>query len=210
MAWPAVAGTLPAPGPLAPPLGPPVGPPVGPPGRAAEDQERLFRQVFGRLAAGVTVVTTMSADGPSGLTATAVCSVSLDPLLVLACIHNGSRTLAALEQADAFAVNILRDHQADVATAFAAPVPEPVRFAAAPYRLHYGVPVLDDALAWVTCGVAETYPGGDHTIVLGAVTGLSLSAGEPLVRESGRYRQLQPAVRPLRPVPGSVPGSVPE
>jgi flavin reductase (DIM6/NTAB) family NADH-FMN oxidoreductase RutF len=71
------------------------------------------------------------------------------------------------------------------------------RYAAAPFRLHHGVPVLDGGLTWVTCGVAETCPGGDHTIVLGAVTGTSLSHGEPLVRHSGRYRRLVPA-RQLR------------
>src|SRR5437762_4218332 len=113
------------------------------PGPAAaaghSDHTGLFRQAFARLACGVTVVTTMSPDGPRGLTATAVCSVSLEPLLVLACIHNGSRTLAALEQADAFAVNILRADQAGVAAAFATPMPDQARFAAAPYRLHYGV-----------------------------------------------------------------------
>jgi flavin reductase (DIM6/NTAB) family NADH-FMN oxidoreductase RutF len=165
-------------------------PAAGPPGAAADVE--LFRQAFARQAAGVTVVTTMSADGPKGLTATAVCSVSLDPLLVLACIHNTSRTLAALGQANAFAVNILRADQAAVATAFATPMADQLRFAAAPYYLQHGVPVLDDALAWVTCRVAATYPGGDHTIVLGAVTGIRICDGEPLVRQSGRYRRLQP------------------
>jgi flavin reductase (DIM6/NTAB) family NADH-FMN oxidoreductase RutF len=174
--------------------------PAHPTPRQAAETAR-FREVFGRLASGVTVVTTMSPHGPSGLTATAVCSVSLDPMLVLVCIHNGSRTLAALEEADAFAVNILRDHQTDIATVFAAPVPETVRFAATPYRLHHGMPVLDDALAWVTCGVVETYPGGDHTIVLGAVTQMAAGAGDPLIHHSGRYHRLQSAGPHPQPVP---------
>jgi 3-hydroxy-9,10-secoandrosta-1,3,5(10)-triene-9,17-dione monooxygenase reductase component len=153
----------------------------------------LLRRAFARLAAGVTVVTTMSPDGPKGMTATAVCSLSLDPPLVLACLHNRSRTLAAVRDAGAFAVNILRADQAGTATAFATPMADQARFAGVAHRLHDGLPVLAAALAWVTCGVAATYPGGDHTIVLGAVTGIGLGDGQPLVRQRGRYRLLQPA-----------------
>jgi flavin reductase (DIM6/NTAB) family NADH-FMN oxidoreductase RutF len=169
--------------------------PEPPPGDAA-----LFRLIFAQLPSGVTVITTVSAEGePCGMTASAVCSLSVEPLLLLACVKRTSATLAQLLAYRQFAVNILgRDH-ADLSARFAASRPD--KFAGIRHRDVSGVPVLDDALAWLSCRVHTTHPGGDHMIVVGAVTDMDREEGEPLVWHASRYRALDsaPVPRPARP-----------
>ncbi|GAA1266406.1 hypothetical protein GCM10009609_31960 [Pseudonocardia aurantiaca] len=124
------------------------------------------------------------------MTASAVCSLSLDPLLLLVCIDNRSGTLATLLDCGRFAVNILRDRHGEVAEAFTGPGP---RFAGLAHSYADGLPVLDDALAWLSCRVHAAHPEGDHTIVVGAVTATGRSHGEPLVWHAGSYRSLAPS-----------------
>ncbi|QPK50487.1 flavin reductase family protein [Streptomyces gardneri] len=155
-----------------------------------------FRDVFAQLPAGVTVVTTSGPGGiePSGMTASAVCSLSLDPLLVLLCLNNHSNTLARLKTTGAFAINILRHDQAHCAAQFAdRRISQADRFARTPHHHTDGLPVLTEALAWLTCQVAKTHPGGDHTIVTGEVRTLGSGAGDggqPLVWHSRTFRTL--------------------
>ncbi|MCU0314257.1 MAG: flavin reductase family protein [Solirubrobacteraceae bacterium] len=154
------------------------------------DQQR-FREVMGRLACGVAVVTAEGPDGPAGLTTTAITSVSLEPLLLLACLDRGSRTLPALEAAGRFAVSLLREGQDDVARVFASKRPMPEKFAAALHHPEDGVPVIDGALAWLTCDVRELLPGGDHVIAIGAVTALDADPeGRPLLYFRGEFTGL--------------------
>jgi flavin reductase (DIM6/NTAB) family NADH-FMN oxidoreductase RutF len=156
------------------------------------DPAALFRSVFAQLPCGVSVVTTLTPHGPRGLTASSVCSVSLDPLLLLVCINNRSQTLSALLESDRFAVNILRREQTDLSARFAAAHCAD-RFQGLGHEVVDEAPVLSDALAWLTCRVEQALPGGDHTVVIGRVTSLRGSAGgEPLVWHAGRYRALAP------------------
>ena len=78
-----------------------------------------FRSVMGRFATGVMVVTATSPEGPVGLTANAVCSLSLDPLLLLVCFDNEARTLPVVREAGRFGVNVLRSDQEALARLFA-------------------------------------------------------------------------------------------
>ena len=64
-------------------------------------------QAVGRFATGVAVVTCQSPSGPAGLTTNAITSLSLDPLLLLVCFDNASRTLPVLRESGRFAVNVL-------------------------------------------------------------------------------------------------------
>jgi flavin reductase (DIM6/NTAB) family NADH-FMN oxidoreductase RutF len=149
-----------------------------------------LKHAFAAVATSVSVVTTAGPHGPRGMTASAVCSVSLDPLLVLVCINNRSETLREILQNRTFAINFLRDDQASLSDAFAARTTQPEKFSTVRYRVVNGSPVLDDALAWVGCDVHQVTPGGNHTIVVGSVTGIEVRPGDPLVRHSGRYWRL--------------------
>jgi flavin reductase (DIM6/NTAB) family NADH-FMN oxidoreductase RutF len=149
-----------------------------------------LRQAFAAVPTGVSVITTAGEGGARGMTASAVCSVSLDPLLVLVCINNRSETLRAIMDNGTFAINVLHEAQAEVSSVFAGRAAPSEKFASVAHRMVNGSPVLDEALVWVTCDVHATAPGGDHTIVVGSVSATDIRTGEPLVRHAGRYRRL--------------------
>jgi 3-hydroxy-9,10-secoandrosta-1,3,5(10)-triene-9,17-dione monooxygenase reductase component len=152
---------------------------------------RAYRTAIGRFATGVTVVTCQGDDGPAGLTTNAVTSLSLDPLLLLVCFDNTSRTLAAVRDARRFAVNVLAVGQEDLAAVFASKREQHEKFASVTHTVADGVPVLDGALAWLACDLRELLPGGDHTIGIGEVTAVgSESDGEPLLWFGGAYRRM--------------------
>lgn len=132
-------------------------------------------------------MTCQGADGPAGLTTNAVTSLSLDPLLLLVCFDNGSRTLTAVREARRFAVNVLAAGQEDLAAVFASKRVAREKFESVTHTVAHGVPVLDDALAWMACDLAELLPGGDHTIGIGSVTHGAAGEGEPLLFYRGGY-----------------------
>lgn len=153
--------------------------------------QRAFRDILGCFPTGVAVVTASGPAGPAGLTTNAFSSLSLDPPLVLVCFDRGSRTLDVVRDSGRFAVNVLRAEQEDLATLFAGKAPHPEKFAAVTHTAAHGVPVLDDALAWMVCDLEALHPGGDHEIGVGAVTALGRDAGgEPLVFFGGQFRGL--------------------
>ncbi len=149
-----------------------------------------FREVFGRFATGVAVITSTGPRGTGGMTANAVCSLSLEPLLVLVCFENAARTLPIVREAGWFTVNILERRQEDAAGVFASKLPESDKLDGVPHRLEQGMPVLSGALAWAVCELQELIAGGDHTIAIGEVNSLGLGEGEPLLWYGGRYRRL--------------------
>jgi 3-hydroxy-9,10-secoandrosta-1,3,5(10)-triene-9,17-dione monooxygenase reductase component len=150
-----------------------------------------YREAIGQFATGVAVVTCAGPDGPAGLTTNAVSSVSLDPLLLLVCFDERSRTLDAVRAAGRFAVNLLRAGQEDLARVFASKRIPAEKFEAVTHRIEHGVPVLDDALAWLACDVDALHPAGDHTIAVGAVSHVfSDPEGEPLLFFRGRWGAL--------------------
>ena len=147
-----------------------------------------YRQVIGHFATGVAIVTCYGDDGPTGLTTNAIASVSLEPLLLLVCFDNASRTLPAVREAGRFAVNMLRAGQDDLARVFASKRVAREKFEAVTHMDAHGVPILDGALAWLACDLTELHTAGDHTIGIGAVTHMGADpAGEPLVWFRGDY-----------------------
>lgn len=132
-----------------------------------------FRQVMGRFVTGVAVMTARDEQGrPHGMTANAVTSVSLDPLLVLVCVDRAATMAQVVQVGSGFALSFLAGDQAAVSERFADP--------ARPYgeqefdglAVHEdvtGAPLLDDALGWLDCDLHEVLDGGDHLIALGRV-----------------------------------------
>jgi flavin reductase (DIM6/NTAB) family NADH-FMN oxidoreductase RutF len=148
-----------------------------------------FRDVMGRFATGVTVVTATGPDGPVGMTANAVCSLSLDPLLALVCFDNGARTLRVVSETRRFGVNVLAAGQQELAMLFASKMAEETKFAGVQHTVQDGIPVIEGTLAWVGCELRELIPGGDHTIGIGAVIAAELATDEPpLIWYRGEYR----------------------
>jgi flavin reductase (DIM6/NTAB) family NADH-FMN oxidoreductase RutF len=148
-----------------------------------------FRSVMGHFATGVTVVTVATENGPVGMTANAVCSLSLEPLLLLVCFDNAARTLPAVRETGRFGVNVLGAGQQDLAWLFASKRPEREKFADVAHTVHDGIPVIEGVLAWVGCRLERLIPGGDHTIGIGAVEAAEAGQGEPLLWLRGSYRE---------------------
>ena len=155
-----------------------------------EPGPELFREVFGRFATGVAVVTSVTPTASGGMTANALCSLSLDPLLALVCFENDARTLPIVREAGRFGVNVLGAHQEDVAGVFASKLPESEKLEAVPHRFQDGVPIIDGALSWVVCTLRELIAGGDHTIAIGQVVALGLGDGDPLLWYAGQYHDV--------------------
>ena len=124
------------------------------------------------------------------MTANAVCSLSLNPLLVLVCFDNEARTLPVVREVGRFGLNMLRADQGTLSRVFASKLPEHEKFSGVPHRIEDGVPILDGALAWMTCDLTRLHPGGDHTIGVGAVRAMMPgdAHGDPLVWYRGDYR----------------------
>jgi flavin reductase (DIM6/NTAB) family NADH-FMN oxidoreductase RutF len=146
-----------------------------------------FRDACSRFATGVCVVTSFGRDGPAGLTANAVASLSLDPPLMVVCFDRSSRTLSAVEHSRRFAVQMLAHRQEEAAARFASKQPEAEKFEGIPWTDRVGAPVLEGCLAWLVCDVRDLLPGGDHVIGVGEVLALGASEGEPLVFFRGGY-----------------------
>ena len=145
----------------------------------AED-EAAFREAIAHFATGVTVITTLHEGRPAGMTASAVASLSLDPVLLLVCINNRLPTHGAIEASRRFVVNVLGEGQEDLALRFARPASD--KFAGVPLVAGSDLPVLDAAIAHFVCDVHERFPGGDHSIFTGLVRTCAATAGKrPLV-----------------------------
>jgi flavin reductase (DIM6/NTAB) family NADH-FMN oxidoreductase RutF len=142
------------------------------------------------LPTGVTIVSAPGSEGPAGATANAVISVSLDPPLMLASLDRGTRTLAAVREAGAFGISVLRADHAELARSFASRAPHTEKWREIPSTDRAGVPILDEALAWVACGLRESHDAGDHVLLLGDVRELGVAAGDPLIFHGGDYRGL--------------------
>jgi flavin reductase (DIM6/NTAB) family NADH-FMN oxidoreductase RutF len=149
-----------------------------------------FHEAISGFPTGVTVVTAIGAEGPSGMTANAVTSLSLDPPMMIACLDRGSRTLAAVRAAGGFAINVLAAGQEELALRFATKDPEPAKWEGVDWAERDGAPRIAGALLWLRCELRDLIDGGDHLILTGPVLDLEAGEGEPLIFYRGRYRGL--------------------
>jgi flavin reductase (DIM6/NTAB) family NADH-FMN oxidoreductase RutF len=142
--------------------------------------QAAFREAVAHFATGVTVITTLRDGRPAGMTASAVASLSLDPILLLVCIDNRLPTHEANEASRRFVVNVLGEGQEELARRFARPARD--KFEGVRIRTSSDLPVLEDAIATFVCDVHERFPGGDHSIFTGLVRDCSAVRGKrPLV-----------------------------
>jgi flavin reductase (DIM6/NTAB) family NADH-FMN oxidoreductase RutF len=162
-------------------------------GEANTLNSRAFRNVMGLFATGVTVIAAEAEGEIHGMTANAITSVSLDPMLVLVCVQKNAHMAGALSQAGQFSINILDEQGADLSNFFAGiwTKPEPPPFTFEPW---IGGPRLQGAIGSVGCKITHSYEGGDHWIVVAEVIALYHPEGpaNPLLFYRGRYRRVSP------------------
>lgn len=147
-----------------------------------------FRDVLGRFASGVTVVTSVDGDGvPAGLACQSFASLSLDPPLVMVCVARTSTSWPRIAATGRFAVNVLAEDQREVCRSFA--VSGSDKFAGVGWTASpHGTAHLDGALAAIDCAIEDVHEAGDHLIVVGAVRELhDRRDHDPLVYFRGRY-----------------------
>jgi 3-hydroxy-9,10-secoandrosta-1,3,5(10)-triene-9,17-dione monooxygenase reductase component len=149
-----------------------------------------YRRLFGRWPTGVAVILGKSENQAVGLTVNSLTSVSLNPLLLLFCARNESRTAAAILRDRRFSVNLLTVHQQESARHFSG-----VRNGHVTLRY-----VRQDKFVWLDgsnavflCEVASDHPAGDHRIIVGRVVSMTgpEESGRPLAYHDGKYTRLE-------------------
>ncbi|WP_448631502.1 flavin reductase family protein [Cellulomonas soli] len=161
---------------------------------ASVDPE-VFRQAIGRLPSGVAVVTVLWRGHTHAMTASAVASVSLEPPLLLFCVHVDSRFREALDDVDTWALSVLSDQGAAVADWLASPGrPAVDQLVRVPHRAApvSGAAWVDGAAAWFDCRTVAVHGAGDHDIVVGSVLAAEQgpAAAGGLVHLRGRLHPL--------------------
>ena len=152
---------------------------------------RTLRDALGCFATGVTVVTCLDEEGnPAGITVNSFTSVSLDPPLLLVCIHKMAASADALIGANCFAVNVLQTGQQPASITFSTRRED--RFGETQWSCaEDGAPILKDSLGVFECERFAVYDGGDHHILVGRVVKASFDASlDPLLFFRARYRRL--------------------
>lgn len=146
-----------------------------------------LRRAFGRYPTGVAVITTVDEDGvPYGLTVNSFASVSMQPPMVSWNVIRGSKAHAIFGTAQRFVVNVLAEHQREIAQQMARPLAD--RFDGVCYhRSAAGLPVLEDTIASFECSLDSLVSAGDHEIVLGLVDHFCHRDGAPLAYWNGGY-----------------------
>jgi flavin reductase (DIM6/NTAB) family NADH-FMN oxidoreductase RutF len=136
----------------------------------------IYKDVMGSFPSGVTVVTTLDADGAIvGITASAFSALSIDPALVLFCPNYASDTYPILRDSKQFAIHLLSAEQTAEAYAFAGKGKDKAK--GIEWHLsELGNPLLAKATAIIECELWREYDGGDHAIIVGAVKNLVLPA----------------------------------
>ncbi|MFD7837646.1 flavin reductase family protein [Streptomyces sp. NPDC059761] len=161
-------------------------------GSARPGSPDLLRSVFRRHAAGVAVITAEDGGRPVGFTATSLNSVSADPPLLSFTIATGASSWPAIRDSEHLGVHILGEHQQDLAGLFARSGADRFGPGTGWAPGPYGVPVLDDVLAWLVCRVVARVPAGAHRVIIAeAVTGDPAGEGRPLLYHQGRFNALR-------------------
>ena len=153
-----------------------------------------FRKAMGAFATGVTIITVNLDDEVHGMTANAVTSVSLDPMLVLVCVDHSTRTHAHLHAKKRFGINVLCEDQMAISEYYARPershehaeAEAGARFD----RTRHGTPMLDGALAFLECRLESVQEAGDHSIFIAEVEDVVVREGDPLLFFRSVYRKI--------------------
>lgn len=158
---------------------------------AQPSDSKAFRNALGQFATGVTVITTLDAEGRKvGMTANSFSSVSLDPMLVLWSIARTSKSFSAFVEARQFAIHVLGADQKALSSQFASNCED--RFSDVPHRSGLGgIPILDDYSAVFQCETESRFEGGDHIIIVGRVVEFDNRGKSPLIFHAGRYADLE-------------------
>jgi flavin reductase len=147
-----------------------------------------FRTAMRMLAASVHIVTSRDTHGDAGMTATAVCSLSFDPISMLVCVNRSATLFETVTNSGIFALNLLSEKDHEIANAFGRSSERDNRFSAGDWMDWGSVPVLGSAVSLIICDVAQTADFGSHQIIMGRVRDVRVNSTlEPLLYINGGY-----------------------
>jgi flavin reductase len=155
-----------------------------------------FRSAMRRLAGGVSIISGAGPDGPLGVTATAVTSLTAEPPSILCCLNRSLTLESAVKETGRFAVNMLRADHHELAKRFAG-----MHGARGSAKFEQGnwtilpsdVPALSDSLVTFDCRVGDIVEVGTHSIFVGLITEAHFGdSGDPLVYCNGAFASLLP------------------
>lgn len=157
----------------------------------SDEEKRRFRDAIGNFATGVCVVTATAESGlPTGMTANAITSLSLEPMLMIVCFDRSARTRAAAMHSGRVGVNVLSAGQESLSKVFASKTGEAEKFDGVAWGERAGAPVIDGCVAWFAGELTELLPGGDHEIGVVTVSEFGAPGGEPLLYHRGSYARV--------------------
>lgn len=149
---------------------------------------RELRDCCGRFVTGVNVITTRTAEGDHGMTASAFMSVSLDPPLICISVSRSANMLARIRASGRYAVNILAEKMRGHALHFAGRGDGTLTDL---FRDCHGLPILQGAAAFIAADVVQQIEAGDHVLFLGHVRHLDCDpSAAPLVYHAGQFGSL--------------------
>lgn len=148
------------------------------------------RQIMGRFATGVTIITTRFGEEISGMTANAVISLSLDPPLVAVSVDKTSTMHHCLTTGQCFAINVLNSEQEALSNRFAQRGPKDFSDLDLTSSAT-GAPILTAALAYLDCKLVDITAVGDHDLFIGEPVAGSVGEGAPLLYYGGRYGEMK-------------------
>jgi flavin reductase (DIM6/NTAB) family NADH-FMN oxidoreductase RutF len=156
-----------------------------------------MREAMRLWTCGVTVVTTEHNGKRLAMTASSFTSISLEPPLILVCLHKEAPTSQLINEAGYFGVSLLGEDQEALSAQFAGYTELPAgedRFYQVDITTHQtGAPLLTDAIAWFDCKLFGVQDGGSHWILVGEVvaTGRKPDPVRPLVYHNRAYRRVE-------------------
>ncbi len=164
--------------------------------------ENEFRKALSRLAAGVCIISTAREGQRRGVTATAVCSVSASPPMLLVCVNTATGTCKMIQDSGLFAVNLLGDLHREVAEVFAGRngVQGDDRFVHGNWLDgdRWGMPILREAPSALECRVDKVVLAGTHAVFFGLVEQAYFADGSPLVYHDGNFHTVSTAEQGLK------------
>lgn len=152
-----------------------------------------FREGMSRLGAAVTLITTDGAAGRSGLTASAVCSVTDTPPTLLVCINRNAFSHDKIVENGVLGISVLASHHQELSGHFARHVPGVDRFTYGDWAVgDTGAPLLTDANVAFDTRVSARHEEGTHSVFFCEVQGVYLpkTAQPGLVWFSRDYHHL--------------------
>ena len=146
-----------------------------------------MRASMSRFASGVTVVTGLDQEGPTGFVCQSFASVSLDPPLILFCADRKGRSWPRIRRSGWFTVNVLADNQVDMCTRFGSS--DGLKYDGIDWkRSRWGTPALPGVLLRVHASIENIHLSGDHDVIIGRVAELEcLSDASPLIFYRGKF-----------------------